>query len=76
MCLAHAPRRSPSVIPAQALDLAVDRLYRREPFASDRDRLEHLFGRYEALVAPLEREGARQNARVARRAARVVSDPV
>jgi hypothetical protein len=52
-----------------ALDLAVDRLYRREPFATDRDRVEHLFGRYEALVNPLEREGVKQNKRVARKLA-------
>ena len=44
-----------------ALDAAVDRLYRAAPFASDRDRVEHLFGRYEALVNPLEREAAKQN---------------
>src|SRR3546814_7895488 len=53
-----------------ALDLAVDRLYRRQPFATDRDRVEHLFGRYEALVHPMEHEAARQNQRVARRAKR------
>lgn len=35
------------------LDLAVDRLYRREPFDSDRARVEHLFGLYEKLAAPL-----------------------
>jgi len=51
-----------------ALDLAVDRLYRPAPFASDRDRVEHLFGRYEALVNPLERLGAAKNRRVARKA--------
>lgn len=51
-----------------ALDLAVDRLYRPAPFATDRDRVEHLFGRYEALVNPLERLGAAKNLRVARRA--------
>ncbi|HET8611653.1 MAG TPA: type IIL restriction-modification enzyme MmeI [Sphingomonas sp.] len=50
-----------------ALDAAVDRLYRPTPFASDRDRVEHLFGRYEALVNPLERLGAAKNARVARK---------
>lgn len=49
-----------------ALDQAVDRLYRAAPFASDRDRVEHLFGRYEALVNPLEREGPKQNRRVSR----------
>ncbi|WP_432814075.1 DNA methyltransferase [Sphingorhabdus sp.] len=51
-----------------ALDLAVDRLYRPAPFASDRDRVEHLFGRYEALVNPLEREAAKQNKRINRKA--------
>lgn len=35
------------------LDRAVDRLYRREPFESDRARVEHLFGLYERLAAPL-----------------------
>jgi hypothetical protein len=50
-----------------ALDLAVDRIYRPAPFKSDRDRVEYLFGRYEALVNPLEREGAKQNRRVSRR---------
>lgn len=53
-----------------ALDTAVDRLYRAAPFASDRDRVEHLFGRYEALVNPLEREAARQNKRVNRKVAK------
>lgn len=51
-----------------ALDAAVDRLYRAAPFASDRDRVEHLFGRYEALINPLERLGAAKNKRVARAA--------
>ncbi|MFC3173903.1 type IIL restriction-modification enzyme MmeI, partial [Novosphingobium bradum] len=53
-----------------ALDAAVDRLYRPGPFASDRDRVEHLFGRYEALVNPLERLGAAKNKRVAKASAR------
>lgn len=53
-----------------ALDLAVDRLYRPQPFASDRDRVEHLFGRYEKLVNPLEAAGIPANARTARRRAR------
>ena len=38
----------------QALDLAVDKLYRKTPFASERERVEHLFGLYEKMVAPLE----------------------
>jgi hypothetical protein len=37
----------------RALDEAVDRLYRKEPFASDRERVEHLFGLYEKLTAPM-----------------------
>ncbi len=53
-----------------ALDTAVDRLYRPAPFASDRDRVEHLFGRYEALVNPLEREALKQIKRVDRKAAK------
>lgn len=47
---------------------AVDRLYRAAPFETDRDRVEHLFGRYEALVNPLERLGAAKNKRVSRKA--------
>jgi hypothetical protein len=35
------------------LDTAVDKLYRSQPFTGERDRVEHLFGLYEALVAPL-----------------------
>lgn len=53
-----------------ALDMAVDRLYRSTAFAGDRDRVEHLFGHYEALVNPMEREAAKQNKRVSRRAAK------
>ncbi len=34
----------------QALDRAVDRLYRKEPFKSDADRVTLLFERYGALV--------------------------
>ena len=37
-----------------ALDRAVDRLYRRQRFASERDRAEHLFMRYEKMRAPLK----------------------
>ena len=35
------------------LDRAVDRLYRRAPFASERERVEHLFALYEKMRAPL-----------------------
>jgi hypothetical protein len=35
-----------------ALDLAVDKLYRKEPFASDRERVEFLLARYEQITAP------------------------
>ncbi len=33
------------------LDLAVDRLYRSKPFATDEERLEHLFKLYEEMIA-------------------------
>ena len=36
------------------LDRAVDRLYRPAPFASERERVEHLFALYEKMRAPLE----------------------
>ena len=38
----------------QALDRAVDRLYRPKRFASERERVEHLFVLYERMCAPLE----------------------
>jgi hypothetical protein len=66
----------PDIMPANlrkahtALDLAVDKLYRSEPFVSDRDRVEHLFTRYEALVNPLEGSGIKANQRNARKAAK------
>ena len=41
-----------------ALDRAVDRLYRRARFASERERVEHLFALYEQLQAPLGVEAA------------------
>ena len=40
----------------QALDRAVDQLYRRSGFASERERVEYLLGLYEKLVAPLTAE--------------------
>lgn len=49
----------PDVMPAdlrkahRTLDLAVDRLYRKAPFDSDRERVEHLFGLYETMTAGL-----------------------
>ncbi|MEO1207192.1 MAG: DNA methyltransferase [Pseudomonadota bacterium] len=37
-----------------ALDKAVDRLYRRKPFAFERERVEHLFELYEKTAAPMD----------------------
>ena len=37
----------------RALDGAVDKLYRRSPFSSDRERVEHLLGLYEKMMVPL-----------------------
>ena len=38
----------------QALDRVIDRLYRKSGFASERERVEHLFMLYEKMRAPLE----------------------
>ena len=38
----------------QALDRAVDKLYRRSGFASERERVEHLFMLYEKMRSPLK----------------------
>jgi hypothetical protein len=65
----------PDTMPAELrkahrdLDLAVDKLYRARPFGSDRERVEHLFPLYEALVQPTSR-AANANRRTARRTAR------
>ena len=40
-----------------ANDKAVDRLYRKRPFESERERVEHLFMLYERLQAPLVAAG-------------------
>ena len=40
----------------QALDKAVDKLYRRTNFSSERERVEHLFMLYEKMNSPLESE--------------------
>ncbi|HVL79954.1 MAG TPA: DNA methyltransferase [Sphingomicrobium sp.] len=65
----------PDTMPAELrkahreLDLAVDKLYRARPFGSDRERVEHLFPLYEALVQPTS-AAAKANRRTARRTAR------
>ena len=53
----------------QALDRAVDRLYRKSGFASERDRVEHLFMLYEKMRAPLEASAKSRPKRRARRQA-------
>lgn len=46
--------RPPKLAKAHAaLDRAVERCYRKDPFATDRQRVEFLFSRYEQLTAPL-----------------------
>ncbi len=65
----------PDTMPAELrrahreLDTAVDRLYRRAPFGSDRERVEHLFRLYEQLVQPTSNAAA-ANRRTDRRVAR------
>ena len=52
----------------QSIDRAVDRLYRRAPFTSERDRIKHLFTLYEKISSPLEANmKARQRRRKKRR---------
>jgi hypothetical protein len=68
----------PDTMPAElrkahrALDAAVDKLYRPRAFGSDRERVEHLFPLYEALVQPTS-AAAKANTRTAKRAARAAS---
>ena len=50
----------------QDLDRTVDRLYRRAGFASERERVEHLFILYEKMRAPLE-AGVKRKPRRTRR---------
>jgi hypothetical protein len=65
----------PDLMPAELrkahrdLDAAVDKLYRARPFSSDRERVEHLFPLYEALVQPTA-AAPKANRRTARRRAR------
>ena len=59
----------------QALDRAVDRLYRRKRFTSERERVEHLFALYEHMQAPLAARTAeppkrRRHTRTTRRSGR------
>jgi len=51
----YNPLKMPPVLTKahEALDRAVDRCYRPEPFPSDRARVEHLFALYEQITAPL-----------------------
>ena len=55
----------------QALDRAVDRLYRPRKFTSERERVEHLFTLYERMRAPLaaatKKKTRRKRARHVRR---------
>ncbi len=53
----------------QALDRAVDRLYRPRKFSSERERVEHLFTLYERMRAPLATAGKKKRRR--RRAVRI-----
>jgi type I restriction-modification system DNA methylase subunit len=64
----------PSLMPAElrsahrALDRAVDRLYRKAAFLSDRERVEHLFGMLAQLTAPLVPESSPTSAKRGRKA--------
>lgn len=58
MAQLYDPDKMPAGLRAahHQLDLAVDRLYRKAPFTSDEERLEHLFKRYEAMIAAEQKE--------------------
>lgn len=56
-----------------ALDAAVDRLYRKEPFLSDRERIEHLFKLYENLTVPMLAAAAAPNRKRPRKSIAVPS---
>ena len=68
----------PDTMPAELrkahrdLDAAVDKLYHSRPFVSDRERVEHLFPLYEALVQPTS-AAPRANRRTVRRVAKTDS---
>ncbi|MCY4235288.1 MAG: class I SAM-dependent DNA methyltransferase, partial [Cyanobacteria bacterium MAG CAR2_bin_4] len=47
----------------QRLDRAVDRLYRRSGFASERERVEHLLMMYEGMRVPLATKAAAKRKR-------------
>ena len=51
----------------QAVDKAVDRLYRREPFGCERERVEYLFGLCEQMRGPLDANMRAQPKRRSRR---------
>lgn len=57
----------------QALDKAVDRLYRRSGFSSERKRVEHLFLLYEKLQMPLKLSTNLNPKRRQRKARRVIN---
>ena len=46
-----------------ALDRAVDRLYRKQPFKSERERVEHLFSLYEAMLTPITSANTKHQSR-------------
>lgn len=55
----YDPDKMPDSLRAahKVLDLAVDKLYRDTPFRDNTERLEHLFGRYEKLIAKEQASG-------------------
>jgi hypothetical protein len=51
------------------LDKAVDRCYRKQPFSSERERVEHLFELYQRLAAPLTAAAKPERKKRARKSA-------
>jgi hypothetical protein len=73
----YDPRKIPSVLTKAhaALDRAVDRCYRKEPFPSDRARVEHLFALYEQLTAPLIPAAAKPKRTLRKKATSATAPP-
>jgi hypothetical protein len=58
----------PALAKAHAeLDRAVEKCYRKQPFTSDRERVEYLFALYEKITAPLAPTSNKRKTRASRR---------
>jgi hypothetical protein len=61
---ARSFRSAPLAKAHAELDRAVESCYRKDPFTTDRERVEHLFRLYEQLTAPLLPASPKTRARI------------